>query len=652
MKITTVLKSNCILLVMLFSTLNVDGKNAVIDSLKDALVHVTADSVESDIYFQLCIHYQDDMPDSALLFSRKAESAALRCNDPFRLGRAMQARGVSFDIANNLDSCLYYLKLADSIYTSLKRFDKKATAICDMGVAYYMRGNYELALRNYLNALSLMNTYSPRTNVSKLMNNIGLVYRSRKDYPNAIRYYQSSLVIKREDNDEKGILNTTLNIGSAFQRQEQFDSAYYYANEAKMMAEKLSIKKDMILSKVNMGAALASLGKTAEAIPLLQATEKEAIENNFKQALPTIYESFGSMYKNERNMSMSLHYYFKALALAQEANNLEQTAIFLKEIAKTFAMDGDFKNAYNYSDSSKTMYDSLLNIENSRQVNEMSAVYETSEKENEIQKLNSNNRIHQTAISARKNERNYFILSTLLFIGLSVISYSAYKGNRRKKNQLDIQNKLIEKSLQEKEILLKEIHHRVKNNLQIVSSLLSLQSNYISDERALDAVRESKNRVQSMAIIHQHLYQDESMVNIDVKEYVEKLTDYLFQSYNIHDDNIKLEMDIQPLRLDVDTLVPLGLVLNELINNCLKYAFPTNKNGKIKVILKQDDYALRLSVYDNGIGIQGKESHFDQNSFGHKMINAFMKKLKGEIRIYNEDGTKVDIEIKNRKTAI
>lgn len=152
-----------------------------------------------------------------------------------------------------------------------------------------------------------------------------------------------------------------------------------------------------------------------------------------------------------------------------------------------------------------------------------------------------------------------------------------------------------------------------------------------------------------MAIIHQNLYQDESLVNIDVKEYVEKLTEYLFHSYNIHPGNIRLDMNIQPLRLDVDTLVPLGLVLNELINNCLKYAFPDQRNGTIKVILRQENNVLKLSVHDNGIGLQNEGSHFDQNSFGHKMISAFMKKLKGEITIYTKDGTNVDIEIKNFK---
>ncbi len=559
--------------------------------------------------------------------------------------------GVSYDYGNNLDSCLYYLKEAEAIYTSLGVIDKQSNAISDYGMAYYIRGNYEIALRNYLKALALRQQFGDKKIIAKSMNNIGLVYRAKKDFPNAIKYYRQSLAIKKEINDELGIMNTMINMGSAYLRSDLFDSAYYYASKAKELAVKLKSKKDIINCMGNMGGALVSLKKIDEAKPLLLEAEKEALAMDYKVILPTLYESLGTISVAEKNTKQAIRYFEKGLTYLLNGGSKESTAIYYKTMSKIYLDQGDYKSAYYYLDKSKNLYDTLMNTENSRQINEMSAVYENTEKEKQIQKLQIADLLKTSELKARKNERNYFILSTLLFIGLAGIAYKAFTSNRKKKNQLNIQKEIIEKSLEEKEILLKEIHHRVKNNLQIVSSLLSLQSNYISDEKALDAVRESKNRVQSMAIIHQNLYQDESLVNIDVKEYVEKLVEYLFHSYNIHNSNIQLEMDIQPLRLDVDTLVPLGLVLNELINNCLKYAFPEPHKGKIKVILKHENTSLKLSVYDNGIGMQGDASHFNQNSFGHKMINAFMKKLKGDIKIYNEDGTKVDIEIKNFKTA-
>lgn len=631
--------------------LDASAQNLVIDSLHKALKKSKEDTTKADIYLKLCTVLQEDKPDSAIYYATQSVFYAIKSNDKLRKGNAMQQKGVSFDYYNNLDSCLYCLKEAENIFATLGLIDKQSNAISDYGMAYYYRGNYEIALRNYLKSLALRKQIGDKKIIAKSLNNIGLVYRSKKDFKNALNYYRLSLAIKEEIKDELGIMNTMINMGSAYLRSDLFDSALYYTNKAKLLAEKLKSPKDIINCKGNLAGALISLKRANQAKPLLLEAEKEALAIDYKAILPTIYESLGTISVAEKNIPKALDYFQKGLAILKQGGSKESMAIYYKTMSKIYLEQGEYKTAYSYLEKSKILYDTLMNIENSRQINEMTAVYESTEKEKEIQKLQTIDLLKTTELKARKNERNYFILSTLLFIGLAGLAYKAFTSNRKKKNQLNIQNAIIEKSLEEKEILLKEIHHRVKNNLQIVSSLLSLQSNYISDEKALDAVLESKHRVQSMAIIHQNLYQDESLVNIDVKEYVEKLVEYLFHSYNIHPENIKLEMDIQPLRLDVDTLVPLGLVLNELINNCLKYAFPNLQKGKIKVMLKLENTALKLSVYDNGIGIQEDGSHFDQNSFGHKMINAFMKKLKGDIRIYNEDGTKVDIEIKNFKIA-
>jgi two-component sensor histidine kinase len=197
---------------------------------------------------------------------------------------------------------------------------------------------------------------------------------------------------------------------------------------------------------------------------------------------------------------------------------------------------------------------------------------------------------------------------------------------------------------------MKEIHHRVKNNLQVVSSLLSLQSNYIKDEQALDAVNDSRNRVQSMALIHQNLYQENNLTGIDVQDYIGKLCDNLFTSYNIHPGKIKLIKEIEPLNLDVDIVVPVGLILNELITNSLKYGFSNDQpRNMIKVILKDAEGTLQLAVYDNGKGLPQHISSEENVSFGFKMIDAFLKKLNGTIRRYNEEGARTEIEIPGYK---
>ena len=406
----------------------------------------------------------------------------------------------------------------------------------------------------------------------------------------------------------------------------------------------------MNASKANVAAALINLKRPDEALVYLKDVEKnEKIVS--KGAMITNYESLGDLYAQKGNLDATKNYYQKALALAISNKRVEAMEVFYRKLSRVFYKEGDYKQAYDHFSLSKALSDTMLNAENTRQVNEMSAVYETAEKETQIQKLNAENALSISEEKRRRRERNYFIISSILFLGMAVVAYKAFTGNKRKSEQLNIQNKIIETSLAEKEILLKEIHHRVKNNLQIVSSLLSLQSSYIKDEQALEAVKDSRNRVQSMSLIHQNLYQEDNLMEVDVKDYISKLADNLFQSYNIQPGKIKLVKEIQPISLDVDVVIPIGLILNELLTNCLKYAFPHPNEGAIKVILREEEGLLQLSVFDNGVGLPADFNPAIKKSFGHKMINAFLQKMKGEMRMYSEDGTKVDITIKNFKKS-
>ncbi len=618
------------------------------DSLRKVATSGKTDTGTIDANKLLSVMIQEDKPDDAIQHGLVALSKAKIINDKFRTGQAYMAIGVAYDYKGNLDSCLYYLREASDIFKTINRKDFLANTISNKALAYYYRGNYQLALQYNLEALELREQVGDIKNIAKCYLNIGLVYRSQKDYSNAIKFYKQSYHIKKTINDKQGMLNSLINIGAAYQSDTKFDSAYSYGLQALQLATTLNKPEDILASKANIAAALINLKRPDAALPYLQQVEKN-VEFNNKKSLITNAESYGDMYLQKNDIAAAITYYQSALELARSNNRVEPMEVFYRKLAKCFYKQKNYKIAYEYFDSSKVLSDALLNAENSRQVNEMSAVYETAEKETQINKLNTENTISRSEAKRRRRERNYFIISTILFLGLAVGTYKAFANNRKKKELLNTQNIIIEKSLSEKEILLREIHHRVKNNLQIVSSLLSLQSNYIKDEHALVAIRDSRNRVQSMSLIHQNLYQEENLMGVDVNDYISKLADNLFQSYNIHPDKIKLVKEIEATNLDVDVVVPIGLILNELLTNCLKYAFNPGEVGAIKVVLKEQDDVLHLSVYDNGVGLPQDFNPETKKSFGHKMILTFLQKLKGEMEMYNEDGTKVDITIKNFK---
>ncbi|MDE3741929.1 sensor histidine kinase [Maribacter polysaccharolyticus] len=197
----------------------------------------------------------------------------------------------------------------------------------------------------------------------------------------------------------------------------------------------------------------------------------------------------------------------------------------------------------------------------------------------------------------------------------------------------------IEKRIKEKETLLREVHHRVKNNLQTVSSLLSLQSRNIKDEKMKTIIKSSQNRVVSMAMVHEMLYmRDEDLSKIEYKSYVKELSEFLVRSIKGSDNKVKLDIDIPDIKLGIDTAIPLGLLINEAITNALKYGFPNQKEGEISISIQQDgDNAYELRIGDNGIGFPDTIDYKTTNSLGLKLIHNLARQLKGSI---HKDPTK------------
>jgi PAS domain S-box-containing protein len=198
----------------------------------------------------------------------------------------------------------------------------------------------------------------------------------------------------------------------------------------------------------------------------------------------------------------------------------------------------------------------------------------------------------------------------------------------------------IRASLREKEILLKEIHHRVKNNLQIISSLLMLQCGDGRDGRVRKALEESRNRVYSMAIIHEILYQSKDLAQVDFAEYSQKLINYLLDSYPIDPQAISLKMNVDSLSLSIDTAIYCGLIINELVSNSLKYAFPAGQRGEICIDLQPDtEHQLTLAVSDNGVGLPPDVELHQAESLGLQLVTMLTKQLDGTIELEQNGGT-------------
>ncbi len=370
----------------------------------------------------------------------------------------------------------------------------------------------------------------------------------------------------------------------------------------------------------------------------------EILKVNYPSML-AIRNILGRIYFEDGQYKLSKDFFEDALDRGIKKEDLgSQRNSLYGILMNDIMLDEDPETILNGLKYFRTFNDSMFNDNIAKTLNDAKVQFESEKKQAAIEQLNQENYlIEENLKSAKKN--NVLLASALILLFISGVSLFILIGKRIKSQKLlEEQNKIIQKSLSDKQLLLKEIHHRVKNNLQTVSSLLSLQTAYVQDDNVINALKEGQNRVQSMALIHQNLYQEDDLREIKIKSYFEKLIKGLYQSYKVNQDKIKLDLDIDDIMLDIETIIPLGLITNELVSNVFKYAFNPDQHGQLHVSLKSQD-AIKLLVKDDGKGIDSEKVTNNNASFGYQMINAFCKKLGAELIVKNENGTEVIILI-------
>jgi len=306
------------------------------------------------------------------------------------------------------------------------------------------------------------------------------------------------------------------------------------------------------------------------------------------------------------------------------------------------------------------LQDSLSNAAKSRQFDELEDIYKTKQKEHTIIDLRNNQQIQRAELDRTNMVRRVtmsgivviFSIAVLLFIGLqqkrrSNIALRTHQQEIAGQNAaLEEMNRQQQLLLVEKEWLTREIHHRVKNNLQTTISLLHMQSVYLSNEAALAAIRSSQRRMQAMSFIHQRLYQSEDMTSIDMSAYIIELINYLKESFR-DAGNITFTQQVEAVSLDIGQAVPLGLIINEAITNAIKYAFPGNKKGTIEVGLGRDNDYCILSIADNGVSMAMRDDPAGRHSsLGLNLIRGLIEQLQGKFNIITGQGTVLHINFK------
>lgn len=323
----------------------------------------------------------------------------------------------------------------------------------------------------------------------------------------------------------------------------------------------------------------------------------------------------------------------RALFKLDSANYQNYQSVKFELLQKAYIQKNNYSEAYKLLGLQKQREDSLRSKEQLDKIADYEIQYETEKKTAQIELLQEQN------TSKEKQKQLYLILAFSGLIIASLLGIFSYI-NRKQKLKLVEQKKELEETVEEKNVLFKEIHHRVKNSLQMVSSLLFLQAQNVGNIDAKNAIKDAQNRVRSLSLIHQKLYSRKHITGVETRGYFTDLTQDIFDSHQLEAQRLNYHLDIDSMVLNVETLTPLGLILNELIVNVLKHAF-TNEHPKNTLNIKfyKKEERLVLEVSDNGIGYKNKEK---KNSFGLKLINSLAKKLDATFTIQSTTPNGID----------
>jgi len=353
------------------------------------------------------------------------------------------------------------------------------------------------------------------------------------------------------------------------------------------------------------------------------------------------YNNIAHVYYDFNNMPQSEKYGEKALELAKQNNHARNIKKSSELLARVYENQNKGILALGMYKLFIGTRDTINNIQTQKATMEKNMQYAFDKKE-ALAKVEHQKEL---AITEAETKKQSIIIWAISLGLLLIVAFAIIIANRLKIS--NSQKEIIEQKNTENELLLGEIHHRVKNNLQVISSLLSLQERNIEDKSAKAAILEGKERVKSMGLIHKLLYQNDNYSGVEMDDYVNKLVTGLLDSFGVDDTNFNLDIDFSKLKLDVDTAIPLGLIINELVINSLKYAYTNTKKPALKLKLEKEKEELVLEITDNGTG-----KAIDLNnskSFGMKLIKSLSRQLGGTLSIRDKAGLTVQINITDYK---
>jgi two-component system, sensor histidine kinase PdtaS len=458
----------------------------------------------------------------------------------------------------------------------------------------------------------------------------------------AVKYFKQVLQGIKEEGSKIEIAVYSIEIANVYTTIGNFSEAMSYYSAALNVANEIKDGKVMADIHHGIGNVYRAQGNYTEALKNYLIAETGFKSVGEKQQLAGLYTEMGMVYTKLKKNDQARKFFNDSKALYEGLNNKLAMGDYYSGLELLDSATGNWRDAYQDHKQYIAIRDSSFNKETLKKLVVSQMQYENEKKEAIVKAEQEKKDVRaQQKIKLQRNIRNSAFAVLAVVLLFSTVVY-------RQRNKIAGGKKRSDQLLLDKELLLREIHHRVKNNLEVVSSLLALQSAQIDDPYTKEAMQEGQNRVQSIGIVHQKLYQGENLGAIEMKDYFINLSESILDSFGA-DKKVQIECVMDKLNIDIDTAVPLGLIVNELLTNTLKYAFPDGRNGKVKIKLeKRPDGILQLQVSDNGVGKSGVTQG---TGFGGQLVALLTKQLGGSMREEVKNGTNIFFEFKIEKAA-
>lgn len=606
-----------ILIIILLSSTTLHAQTAEdkkINTYKDSIKYV---SEHQGIWLRKLgqAYLKYNQYDSSKKYFNKALVSKSINNNADQKASILNNLGVLYYSLGHVDSCIIYYEKGKELYLKINDLTSAAYTEINLGIIYKDLGDYNQSLENLFSAAELLEkSIGQGDALSSCYNTIASVYSRQNDFNNALLYYKMGLKGRKNLFLHKDIAASYNNLGIIFRKIKSYDSAVYYFNKSLAIKETLNDIKGKGATYNNIGRVLLDQKKYTLAKPYFLKSLQFRTESSDKAGKAVTLNNIGLLYYLKKQPEQALYFLDEASILLDKLGLLEDLKDNLEIKLQVYEHLGFINSAFEISKQLMLVKDSLYNKDKIQSLIEMQTKYETDKKVKEIALLEQKQALQQAELNLTQAWMWIMALIILLIILVVFLFYSRWKKEKLSKQNI--------------ETLMQELHHRVKNNLQLLSSIFSLQSRAVRDQGLRDAVKSGENRVNAMAIIHQKLYAKTGARSINIKPYLTDLIEELAESYGHSIENGNIFINIDDIEMDVDKVIPLGLIVNELVSNAFKYAFSNIISPFLLVEIIQKDNFIILKVADNGNGFEhnGKT----EKSMGLNIVETLSRQLKAK----------------------